>query len=430
MRMFETMRSRIFAASLVLLALNIGGFARAARADGILNPGGQAAGIPNFSLNGGLPNWRACRAQVKAGTGTCKIAILGDSVSSALGSFYGLSDVHAGAWPNQLKAILNFPASNINLSTSSVVGDANATPFPAAFAGFDTRVTFNGWTPLTSVLIFGHNGWQNNDTTAFTFSPSDQTSFPSAPSIQSDHIDIYYVPTGGGAANLTVDIGGSVLCTIPVSAGSPGAFLKATCAVTRGANNYNLKCSNAAVASCAIASIDVYDSTVPSVHVLNGAWQGATMGSIAFTPGNPYDPITSLNLYLPALCVVTEIGNDAAAQTSIVSYAASLTAIVNQCKAVGADVLLTTGFSFSGDTSPITIEQYQAAILAVATSAKVPVWDSLTTIGGARGINTAWAAVIPNGWNAAPIGSANDSSHGSSAEYVWFAMNIAQILQQ
>lgn len=399
----------------------------ACRQPGMPCPQGTSGiSIPNYTPNAGLPNWQACRAQVKAGTGSCNIAVWGDSDSSALGSFFGSSDPHSGAWPNQLKALMQLPAAGIIFNTNTLTGDSAA----VSFTSFDTRVSsLGGWTPFSSAFVFGHNAWLNNDTTAFTFNPSDKTTYPSAPTLLTDSLDIYWFGNFGGTGNITVDIGGAAICTINVAGAAANSFNKTTCSTTLGNNTYNIKCSNAVAANCVFFALNAYNSATKSVTVFNGASQGALMAQMAGSTPASYDPVASMSVYLPKLCIIMGVGNDANAQTSITSYTTSLTTIVNGCKAVGADVLLVTGFPYGITTSPLTVPQYQAAILAVATSANVPVWDSLAALGG--GATTApWAALIANGWNADCCGNPNDNTHWSVGGYTWFATNIQNILIQ
>jgi hypothetical protein len=82
--------------------------------------------------------------------------------------------------------------------------------------------------------------------------------------------------------------------------------------------------------------------------------------------------------------------------------------------------------------SPITIEQYQAAILAVAASTNVAVWDTLKTWGQTSGPGvTGWTSTGMNsGWNPGCCGQAADMAHWSVANNVYAATLIAMMLLQ
>jgi hypothetical protein len=457
--------------------------------------------IPNYTANGGLPHWQACRAQVKAGMGSCMILVApGESTSVGEDAFFNgtASDAHAGAWPNELAIALGFPNVGINAETQSVMGDQSISPYGT----FDTRVTVNGWTPLSAVFALGGNAWVNNDTTALIFNPTDP-SFPSAPTIQTDSIDVYWVggpsdsaklnitatqnsgtsgtatsssmtltfasapavnPTTGAAAFIygagiptgttvssynsgtltmtlsaaasvpagsTLSFNPSTICSISMTAPAT-ALNKNTCTTPLGPNVYASSSSSATFDSSVIATEHAYNSAQSRVAIFNGAAAGATITEFVSNTGNQYDPIASIAVYEPTLCIGGLLGNDAIAQTPIATFTADLTSFVNGCKAQNADVLLFTGLPFGGNTSPLTVEQYQAAVISVANTANVPVWDSLSTFGATSSSNlvSAWQRPIPGGWNGGAIGGPNDFTHWSVAGYLSFATYISQILQQ
>lgn len=418
---------------LILAILLLSNVSAAAQTIGPINGGGSAfIPIPNFTANSGLPNWKTCRTKVKAGTGSCTILVApGESTSVGEDAFFNgtASDAHAGAWPNQLAVLLGFPNVGINAETQSVMGDQSISPLST----YDTRVTLNGWSPLTSVFVLGGNGFVNSDATAFTFNPIDP-SFPSAPTIQTDTLDVYWVGGPLDAASLTIDTGGAAVCTIPMNtAPSATALNHFSCKTTLAANTYNLKCLNSSGGDiCIVATVHAFNSAQSRVSIFNGAAAGATITEFSASTGGGFDPIASIAVYSPALCIGGLLGNDAIAQTPIATFTADLTSFVNGCKTNGADVLLFTGLPFGGDTSPLTVEQYQAAVIAVATSTNVPVWDSLATFGSTSGASlvSSWQRPIPAGWNGGAIGGPNDITHWSVAGYLYFATIVSQILQQ
>jgi hypothetical protein len=127
-----------------------------------------------------------------------------------------------------------------------------------------------------------------------------------------------------------------------------------------------------------------------------------------------------------------DIGNDLFLQEStIAQYTAHLTNIVNACKTSG-DVLLMTGFPYGLPLpSRITASQYQAAVLAVASSTKSPIWDTLTTWGGYGASQNGWSKMGMNaGWNASCCGGLADKAHWSVASNVYLATMISVMLLQ
>lgn len=383
--------------------------------------GGNAALIPNYTANGGLPNWQHCRAQVKTGTGTgCIILAMGASQSTGHGSFFNVtaSDAHSGSWVHQLG--LNLVNAGIAAESNTVSGNNAIAPTST----YDTRITQGTWAPVAGVFIIGSQLWANGDaTSSFTFNSSDTATYSNVTPIQTNRVDVYWIGTSAPTANLTLDVGGSVFCTINVNTPS-STYNKTTCsAASLAANTYNLKCSSATAIECTWGIIDAYNNAAPQVHLINGAADGTTIEQFVTNTGEPWDPLASLSVIKPILCTYDQLANDAGAQTALATYTANLTALVNACKAQDADVLLLTGLPLGTDTSPITIEQYQAAMISVAAATGVPVWDSMAAYGGLAG----WAKYIPFGWNAAEGG---ELTHWSVASNVYEASIIMQILQQ
>lgn len=343
---------RLFS-SLLALVLAIG----PAGAQSYGPAGNSSVVIPNFTANGGLPNWKACRAQVKAGSGSCNILIAAaESTTTGHGSFYAndANDAHSGAWGNQLATLMNLPGTNINFETQSITGTASHAV--GIFGAFDTRATVNGWLAYAGVFVIGGSAWTNGDTTAFTFNPTDTASYPNTPAIQSDTLDIYMAVGPGATDSTTVDIGGSPICTFTNVAAS-NQLIKNTCSVPLGANTYNIKCTTASLAECTFILLHAYKSTVPRVAIFNGAAAGSVIAEFnSTTTGSNIDPIASIATFAPKLCITMELENDwlatAGAQTTIATFTTQLTAWVNGCKAAGADVLLLTGLP-DGSGGPI-----------------------------------------------------------------------------
>jgi hypothetical protein len=380
--------------------------------------------IPNFTANAGLPHWKTCRNQVKAGTGSgCNIVVMGTSLSTGHGAFFNTtgSDARSGGWPVQLATIGNFYGINFNIAT--VTGDNSI----AAYAAYDTRVTLNGWTEVSTLFTLGGGIFSNNDTTALSFNPTPSTTYPNAPTVNTNALDIYFIGAAPPTASITIDIGGSVICTYPVQR-SGFTFEKHTCAVPLGANTYNIKCSLATATECLPVMLNAYNSTVPVVTIFNAAADGSTMENFATNTSNPFDPVATLSAVQPALCIIDSVVNDAAAQTALATYTASLTYIIQGCQAQGADVLVMTEKPGGANTSPITIDQYRAAAVATANSLNVAVWDSMKTYGGAN--VAAWQAVQPTGWNAVNGGGAADAAHYSGFSQAWDAGVVMNILLQ
>lgn len=382
--------------------------------------GSSSASIPNYTANGGLPNFKACLASIKASPAAgiaCNVIVIGHSQSDGHGSFASATgnDAHSGAWPNALKTVLGL--SGIPVSTATITGNSNIGS-GATFNAYDTRATAGTWTPNTGVFVLGASLWGNADTTAFVFNPTDSTTYTNALPIQTNKVDVYWVGGTGPVANLTLDTGGAAFCTINMNTPSGFTFNKTTCTTTLATNTYNAKCSAGTANFCTWLILDSYNSAVSSVHIFNGAADGANITQFATLSG-PWDTITSMQVIQPKLCIMGDVINSASAQISLANYTTAYNALISACKANGGDVLLFTDLPPQGTTSPITIPQYQSTLIGIATSNNVAIWDSMAAYGGPTG----WQAFVGQGWTF-------DGAHYSAAGYAYEGSNFARILQQ
>jgi hypothetical protein len=390
--------------------------------------------IPNYNANGGLPHWQACRQAVINNTADCNVLIIGESTSIGHASFYNedASDAHSGATANQLANILR--AYHVNAQTNSISGNQN-TVASAAYGSFDTRATINGWCQANTTgfsYTFGGYHWLACDTTAFTFNLTDPSyqALATTP-VKTDTLDVYYLGEGGGT--LTVDTGGSPICSINTSSASP-TFNKTSCSTTLAANTYNLKCSTAF--TCFWNTIVARNSAIKQVSIINGAFDSATVEQYTTatsitgcTSGCPWDPLPVIKQFAPALCIVMDIGNDQQNNTPIPTYTSNLTNIVNACKSSG-DVLLMTGFP-STLPGPPGGSPYVAAALGVASATNSPVWDTIAAYGGYTDTVSGWYSMGMNaGWNGVNNGGTPETAHWSSASNVYQATILSMILLQ
>lgn len=381
--------------------------------------------IPNFTLNGGFPHWKACREQVRRNLADCNILIIGESTSTGHGSFFQNTsgDARSGAISNQLANILR--SLGINAQTNSISGNSHISPYEP----FDRRVTQNGWVIDKANFTLGGSAWKAADATALIFDPTDRRSYPSLAPVMTDTLDVYYHGVASGGDNLAVDAGDAPICTIHTTIGTK-AFEKATCSTALAANTYRLKCDG--LHNCIVNTIVARNSAVKEVSILNGSADGATVGNFNVSTGSPWDALPAIRKFSPALCIIMDIGNDIFLQElTITRYTAHLTNIVDACKASG-DVLLMTGLPYGlALPGPVTPAEYQAAVSAVASSTRSPIWDTLATWGGYGASQNGWSNMGMNaGWNASCCGGAADKAHWSVASNVYMATMISVMLLQ
>jgi hypothetical protein len=347
-----------------------------------------------------------------------------------MGALFRGSDMHSAAIANQLGTILR--SFGLNAQNTSLAGDSSA----VSYNSFDARVVPNNWTPGNKFALGGKQ-WTATDDSAFVFNPTDPA-YPGLPGVQTDRLDIYWNGQLSGGGVITVDTGGSPICTINTTTGTASRFNKTTCSTTLGVHSYNLRCMIAF--NCTVGILVARNSSAREASIINGSANGARIVDFGFNSGSPWDPLPAIQKVAPKLCIIMELANDAYMQTPLSDYTAATTAVVNACKQSGAgDVLLMTGFPYGITESPnatsgnpVTIEQYQTAVLTVAKSTNVAVWDTLKTWGQNSGPGrTAWTSMGMNsGWNAACCGQAADIAHWSIANNVYAATLMAMLLLQ
>jgi hypothetical protein len=427
-----------------------------ALAAGFLPP--FALPIPNFTVNGGLPKWKVCRAKVQANKGNCTVLVIGESTPRGLGAMFSGSsfDAASGAWPAQVAVQLK-QIYGLNAQANSISGSGNIGNM-AAFVAYDTRVVTPGnWTiqggPTCSgaTLFAGGCAFRAaaSDTTAFQFNPGNITSYPSAPTVPTDTLDVYSVnvnlSAGYGVISIKVN-GGASLATIAQNGAGPLTYTKTTVSTGSAAadNTWQLACTSSI--GCQFDAIVARNSAVKEASFINMGISGATAGLWA-TTGPIYNPLAGIqNLYQPDLCIIQEQGNDQDAPTAIATYMANYQAIIDACKASG-DVLIVTSQqgqagaacgSCGGGIIPYydTQQTYVVAQRQIATTNNLPILDWWTTmcgtVSGSGSRSTCsrggWTAGVANGWNGSFNGIAQDIVHQGPYAYAVLAAQIAMIL--
>jgi len=413
--------------------------------------------IPNFTLNGGLPHWQACRAKVIGGTANCTVLIIGESTPRGWGAMFNgaLNDAASGAWPVQVAVQLR-QIYGFNAQANSIAGSGNVGNM-ATFAAYDTRVvTANNWTIYSVGACSGNNVFAGgcsfeaaaNDTTAFEFNPKNTTTYPSAPTVPTNTLDVYSlnVNLSAGFGNLSVNVnGGSSLGTINQSGSGAVTYTKTT--ITTGGtavdNTWELTCTSAAN-GCFFDAIVARNSAVPEASFIDMGIGGATVELWA-TPtscNSPSCPLTAIqNTYKPDLCIIQDQGNDQSAGTVIATYKTNYEAIIAACQASGDALIVTSQPSnpaFSGNPTYDVQQTYVAAQQQIAAAMNVPILDWWTTMcgtvsgtgSGSTCSRGGWTAGIANGWNGSFNGETQDVDHQGPYAYAVLASQVAQILMQ
>jgi lysophospholipase L1-like esterase len=381
--------------------------------------GGGNNGLFNYSAQN-TAHLRAAVARVLAGTGTAKVALVGDSTTMGA---YASGVIHAGnkpiAYPAQLAKIL--AAKGIPATNDSWFGTGNVTPATAAgYTAYNAAVTFPvaGFAPgsIPGLGAFAMASTTNGATLAF------------APTIAFDTIDIYFL--GGvpaGTFNVNVDGGASLQLVTP--GGTHTVQVVTITGVALATHTINIVTASAsptfiagmAVRASATKRVEVYNMGWSSVEVLNPG--NASISYALPTDGtHQYVYFVALPVVAPDLTIINLTINDIDNQPSSVAvYQAALQTMVAQALVSGDCVLMVgnPGNKANWTTSPAVAASYQAAVYAVAIANGIPVIDLTQRW-------TSYAVTNP----VMPYGDAGATAlHPSQVGYADIARAVAGIFQ-
>lgn len=347
-----------------------------------------AKAIPNFTLNGGLPKWQACRAKVKAGTGNCKVLVIGESTPAGNGSSYQstvYNFARATAWPAQIAAILN-NLYQIPATAYGVTGDAGAT---TNFAAYDTRVTLNAWAAQTFAQTAGGNLLGNTtNTTNFAFNPTNGAAFPSNPSVQTDTLLFWPANYAGGDVFSVSVNGGSAIGTYTDSA---SVWTNKVFSTTLGVNTWDISCTAQGSFGCYFAGFVAYNSTIAQVLVINAGWSGSIVENWN-SGAAAYSPLAAIEGIAPDLCIIQDMGNNVGQFTNLTTYTTDTENIIAACQQSG-DALIVT--SQPAASVGLTMTASVATSVLTVTAASGTIYDEATS-GSGQG-STIVGAGIPAG---------------------------------
>lgn len=325
---------------------------------------------------------RAAIARVRAGTGTGKVAFIGDSTtvgdfaSSAVNIFTGDKVL---AFPNQLAKLLT--ARGLPAHNDSFFGGQNVNApsgiFPTDYTAFNPAVVFTGssWT-ISGFYSLGANTFQSGTTAerlAFT------------PTSIFDTIEVYYATNSfGGSILVNVD-GGATLSTINTN-GATGVAKTTITGVARATHTINLVSSLTGGQFIFPIGVTVRDSTAGNarLELYNMGFSGSFV-NWASTPTSsygaslaaaPYGYFAALPVLAPDVTFINLTINDIANQVSTPSsYGASLGAMVTAALAVGDCVLMVGNPVGAANWSNGVSTAYVSQVYALANANNCPLID-------------------------------------------------------
>lgn len=323
----------------------------------------SASGVYNLNATS-LPHWRAAVARVRAAAGRGRLLMVGDSTTQGYAA--GGTASAAGAWPlSPVSALAKLLSANyVQTSVANFFGDTNALGAGTTYALYDTRFTMGAnWTESTTHPILGGDwfAYDNLAVTNITFTPT--TAF--------DTVICYNWKASPGTFNFNVD-GGASLGT---STGGSTGYQALTATVTKATHTINVVPNN--TGAIFFAGILAYDSTTPSIDVMQEGFNGATIASYLGS-SQPYNAIPALQFLAPDLTIINLTINDIVAngQAGLPTYITNMQTLITAAK-VSGDVILMMGVPSTTNTVS-DLAAYRAAVQGLASANGAPFVDLST----------------------------------------------------
>lgn len=325
---------------------------------------------------------RAALARVRAGSGTAKIAFVGDSTTVgdyASSTSLVFSNDKVLAYPNQLAKMLTargLPAQNDSFFGGGNVNGPSGT-FRTDYPAYNPAVSFTGtsWT-ISSFYSLGANTFQsgtNGEILSFV------------PVSAFDTIDVYWAqnPFGG---NIVVNVdGGATLSTINTN-GTAGVGKTTITGVTRATHTINLVTSVTGGNFVFPIGVAVRDSTAGNarVELYNLGFSGGfvnypgipTSSYGASLAAAPYGYFAALPVMAPDVTFINLTINDIANQVETpTAYGVALGAMVTAALAVGDCVLMVGNPVGAANWSNGVSTAYAAQVYSLAKQYNCPLID-------------------------------------------------------
>jgi lysophospholipase L1-like esterase len=352
-------------------------------------PGSLLSGSRVAGPAGGIPNFLAAVAAVRAGTGNARIIFAGDSTTRGYNAVIPGADIFAQAYPTVLAPLLEAATALDCRADQAFVGSGNMGPY----AWGDGRIS----TTMTH-LTGGVGGF---------FRATAAGSITLTPGYSWDSVDIYYVRTTTIGFTYQIGAGAPVA---PVVSGLPQP-VPAKITVTKPAGSETLTLAWTA-GDFRLAGVHFYNAADRLVQFFNAGVAGAQISNIttstAGTGGLSWIPFWDGDL------VIMDFGiNDFFVSKPIATFKSEFQTAINAFRAAGCDVILKTPVPTSiAGTPPQT--DYIQAVRDLATVNRAPLIDGYAAWGS-------WAA-------ANALGYFSDATHPSALGYANIASLVVAVL--
>ena len=308
--------------------------------------------IPTLNVNQALllPKLRAGIARVRAGTGSCRFGMIGDSTTRGHGA---LGNPNTGNYNYAVAAYLSRMFGGlpqINAHNNSAYGYVSLTT--------DARLTATG-------SFSTGTGGNSLGGAMFLANAAGKLSF--TPTVNTDTVEVYYYQGIAGSFTLDTNGGTATTTTIPTTPAQMQTAVIATGAAA-AANTYNL---NWVSGSNFICGVRAYDSSKKWLEFDNWGFEGSqTVNWIS--AGAAYNPINAAVAIAPEVISICLGINDWDNGISVATYTANVQALITAAQATSDVILISPNPSqpgFVAGTPSIAGQQtYVTALASLAAS--------------------------------------------------------------
>lgn len=308
--------------------------------------------------------WSSALSRHRSGNGRARIACIGDSTTSGVGSnpSSATADSRRRAYPAALAAALT-SIGNIKAQANSIWCDGyEGSNIPA----FDPRITLGAnWSIHPSLFCAGGRAFHDQA------SSPESTELIFDPGVTTDTLDVFYIKYPGYSDFIVVDGSGGTFVGAQSTTGTAGVA-KATFTRTASANEWVVQKSNFTLGTdLLIVGMDAYTAADIPVSVWNMGASGSRVAD--WTADNqPYSFVNAIQVFAPDLSIINLTINDWSNQTPPVTYKTKLQQIIAACKFSG-DVLMVIGVpSNIGNATAEIQAEYAGYVYEIAADNDLP----------------------------------------------------------
>lgn len=336
---------------------------------------------------------KAALARVKAGTGSMKIMVWGDSTKAGYRSNSPTSsdgnriNCRAATMALALRSA-GIPAVSDSFFCDQAINGSATGSGTGTLPAYDPRISIVSGGAFVSTSNKSVGGFQLRTSTA-----GDAWGF--LPYNACDTFDCYFMgDTATGTFNFsrTGDTTSGTLSTV----NSGGNTVKKLTFTGALGSTAKLVITQVGTAGLFLIGIDAYNSTQPSVRVFNCAWVGGSSADRS-DQGTPSTYLNAAAALAPDLIFMTEGGiNDGrtgGAGVSVATFTTNVQSMITKMLPT-SDIIMETGFPYSVANGTLALQgQYAAANKALAISNNLLINDSFSKNGtweeqNARGLQS------------------------------------------